>query len=513
MHIIIRKKSIIKALAGFFIIAALIFVTMFALDKPVWDDGGSFSKALLAQSANAPMYRMNLDLDPQNHRLQGKLVCYFASPAQPTTSTLSFHLYPNAFALPSTAPFTKDEMKQAYPKGFDAGKISVSNVKVDGKTVNTSIGGKDQTTLLCKLEKVVAYGQKVTVTMDFSVQIPACFGRFGYGPSGINLCQFYPQLSMWDKTGWRMDEYDEIGDPFYADCANYEVDLTAPQNSVVASGGIIEKVVAPKGKGKWHIALPMARDFALFISPDYRVSLDKVGDTTIYSYYHHARGGKEALRMAKKALQDYNARYGSYPYPRFSVVESDFFIGGMEYTGVVQVDKTLYQDQEDTKDWLDFVVMHEVGHQWFYQMVGNDEIKTPWLDEALTEYTSLQVFMRDRGKIKGATFWQEVVDGQINNMFLLGAGKMKPEDLRGDLPITSYPDNMIYSVLVYSKGAKMYQQICDKIGEKAFDRAIQDYVSRCAFGFGSQEVLLQCFQRASGQNVADILNQGLGRTP
>jgi aminopeptidase N len=122
------------------------------------------------------------------------------------------------------------------------------------------------------------------------------------------------------------------------------------------------------------------RDFAWAAGPftkitgvsasGYRVNVYRVSSISSSS-------AQSMLTTARNALDAHSSRFGSYPYGEADVVlDNNFWFGGMEYPGFV----------------LDVVssnaLAHELAHQWFYGIVGDDEYTTPWLDEAFTDYAT-----------------------------------------------------------------------------------------------------------------------------
>ena len=98
-----------------------------------------------------------------------------------------------------------------------------------------------------------------------------------------------------------------------------------------------------------------------------------------YTLMDASFGQKESLDAGVKAVKAFSDMIGPYPYPTLSVVQTDFFIGGMEYPNIVLIDQSMYDESE--AGMLEYVIVHEVGHQWFYGVVGNDQVMEPWLDE------------------------------------------------------------------------------------------------------------------------------------
>ncbi len=87
-----------------------------------------------------------------------------------------------------------------------------------------------------------------------------------------------------------------------------------------------------------------------------------------------------AARNAR-ALDDLAARFGEYPYPRLSIGVTSSLTGGIEFPTHVFLGSGV----------PDFHLVHEVAHQWFYALVGNDQFRDPWLDEGLAKYAEARI--------------------------------------------------------------------------------------------------------------------------
>ena len=110
---------------------------------------------------------------------------------------------------------------------------------------------------------------------------------------------------------------------------------------------------------------------------------EQVGKTNVKYYYYDEENPEEFLTASVDSLNTFNELFGEYPYSTLSVVKSNFVHGGMEYPNLVLI-------SDDTSEKADYinVIVHEIAHQWWYGLVGNDEFRYGWLDEGLTEYST-----------------------------------------------------------------------------------------------------------------------------
>ena len=138
--------------------------------------------------------------------------------------------------------------------------------------------------------------------------------------------------------------------------------LRLPKGFVIASTELIA-LDEMEEQNIWQFEAKTVRDFAWVASQKFEVSSMTIGDTTVYSYYYTQEAGERALDYGASALRIFNELFGSYPYKTLSIVQTDFFIGGMEYPQLVMIDGSLYEEEGLLAE---VVVVHEVAHQWWY---------------------------------------------------------------------------------------------------------------------------------------------------
>ena len=180
-----------------------------------------------------------------------------------------------------------------------------------------------------------------------------------------------------------------------------------------------------------------------------------------------AQGGRQALQVATDAVEVFNTRFGRYPYTELDVAETSFTVlgapGGMEFPGIVFISSEFYQPDSIFASELDVVVAHEVAHQWWYGVVGNNQVDEPWLDEAFATYSSI-IYFEDKGDVGAAEtvfLSQAILRYQLAQM------------LGGDAPLQSslldYGGDLItYQSIVYGKGALFLARLREILGDQDF---------------------------------------------
>ncbi|NLC42781.1 MAG: M1 family metallopeptidase, partial [Clostridiales bacterium] len=359
-----KSKSINKILLAIIVIgiivALLLTITgVFGLKSPL--DG---SLKLVQASKGLNEYEIMVDFDPYDKTLTCHQKTLYKNRTEDPLTHLYFHLYPNAFQYEDKAVFEKSDMNRAYPNGFSPGLLALDSVRINGEEAEFVLGGYSEDILMLLLEGGLAPDEELSIEMEYSVLLPDSMGRFGYGENMYKAVNWYPIACVYDENGWNLDPYYAIGDPFYSDVANYSVTVKAPADYKLATSG---KVKNKKKEGEeiiWRIEAPAVRDFAWLASNIFETASEKVGKTLVTSYYYTSSdAGEKALDYAAKSLAYFNEVFGEYPYPEFAVVESDFYIGGMEYPNLIMLDHDLYQNRN--VDYLELVTVHETAHQWW----------------------------------------------------------------------------------------------------------------------------------------------------
>jgi len=198
----------------------------------------------------------------------------------------------------------------------------------------------------------------------------------------------YPQPCVYDEfDGWNIDPYILMGDPFYFDMAYYDLIINVPKNmTVAATGALIDnETIGDRTIFHYNPHLPVrevtfsaSRYFVVesVIIPNNNITVSTYFLPKSYWLWHE---------FAINSISPgglFNLTFGDYPYPTLNVVQEYTHHGGMEYPCQVYV-----SEQADSADnpwvYLETVIVHEVGHQWFYNLVGFDEVDWGFLDEGI----------------------------------------------------------------------------------------------------------------------------------
>jgi len=440
-------------------------------------------------------YLISADVNFAEHRLEGHLRLEYTNTEDVPLDKLYFRLFPNGDG------------------SYGQGSLTVSDVIKEGVPVLSSLS-LDNSVLEVNLVSPLPVNAQTRIEMDFSAAIPAGSADTGYGIYGfrdniLTLANWYPILAVYDSNGWNLDPVYSIGDSVFSDMALYTVDIKLPSDLKLAATGVEVTRREAGGVTEVRYASGPVRDFFVAISPDFQVTSRVVDGTQVNSYYLPGRqaGGQQALETAASSLDVFNSHFGQYPYSELDIVGVPLVLAsGVEYPGLILLGDGMYQDYTNVK--FTTTDAHEVAHQWWYNVVGNNVIDDPWMDEALATYSSVLYWDFTQGSSayqEAMSYYQGRYDQFLQN---------SPDDkITGSLAyFTSLPNPAAYSVIVYTKGALFFQALRDKIGDEAFFEALRYYYNTYQFMIATPQDLLGAFERTSGKKLGDFYNQWLYST-
>lgn len=446
-------------------------------------------------------------LDTENKVLTAEQKVTYVNNENTELSELYFHVYSNAFKKKETAPFLFDDFSKAYPRGFLPGYSDIDLVELlDGqsrKALEYNLQGEGETILKIKLHEPLPPQRKININLKYKVVIPSAGERFGYGEANINMGNWYPVAAVYDDDGWNLDKYYSVGDPFYSDASNYIVNIKAPKEYIIASSGSLSEEKTEGDHKVWKFAAANMRDFAFVASDRFEIDEGKAGDTIVRSYYYkgHEKKGKEALEYGKRSIEIFNEKYGKYPYPLYSVVETEF-PSGMEYPGLVYINTTYY-DNECSSDNLLYTTVHETAHQWWYGVVGSDQIDEAWLDEGFATYSEGVFTEEEFGKENGKIYFEYLEKAAKED---IQAGAYDGVILKS---LSGYENWDDYGPAVYTGGAVLLNKIRRQVGDKTFFKILQRYYSEFSFQNATTENFLTICEQVSGMDFDDLFYEHL----
>ena len=450
-----------------------------------WDDRTIFAAGLipsqrdaLEELPGASVYHIDFTVSDDMTHVSGKLEVRYTNTEDVSLNEVVFRLFPNILG----------------------GEMTVSNITVNGQEAKTGLEELDSA-LLVDMPEPLLPGDAVVIAMDYQVTIPTTEGGnyavFAYLEDVLALAHAYPMIPAYDdEIGWYTEVPPNYGDITYSDTAYYLVRSSLPANQVVQASGFEVDRSEEAGRQVITWAAGPMRDFYLVSSDRYQVIEEQVGDTVVRAYAPGELGAENelALQYATDALQVFNRYYGVYPFTELDVAGTPTLAGGVEYPGIIVVALSLYNTAHN---FFEVATAHEVGHQWFYSVVGNDQIHHPWLDESLTQYNTMLYFKEVHGK---AGYLKERRNQLRRWEYIDNA------DIPLDLPVAAY-DEAEYSGIIYGRGGIFFDEMRKKIGDKAFEKFQKDYYNTFKWRIATTDGLKQVAEAACNCDLTPMFEE------
>ncbi len=459
-------------------------------------------------SKNLTTYAIDVILNDEKKEIDGSEKINYKNNTGASLDFLCFHLYPRAFREGAVIkPYTSLTEASCFPNGVSFGNIEIMSVKVNDKSAEFSYSGDDEDILNIVLGFDLQVNKSVNIDIDFKITIPNSTHRFGWFNSNINLGNWYPIVCKYTSNGFDLSPYYSTGDPFFSDLANYEVNFTFPSKYQICSTGEFEKL----NKNDTTIANIKAkavRDFAVTLAENGKIVSEEVSGTKVfYMGYEKDAEFDKFLEVSKDALIYFEEKFGDYPYSTLSVVKTPFIYGGMEYPNIVFISDAVDDELEYLK-----VIVHEIAHQWWYGIVGNDETHEAWLDESLAEFSTV-LFFGNNPKYKMQ--YNELVHNALSSYLLYVdvIQTIKGEvNTKMNLAVNKYQNDYEYSYMVYVKGVIMFDSLKNMVGEKQVVAGLKKYYQENKFEIATKDSFYSAFKKACHKDLDNFFDGYLDGT-
>jgi hypothetical protein len=401
-------------------------------------------------------------------------------------------------------------MKKEKLEKDEIGDITITNVTVDNKKIEFT-----QANQILKIKPTAAIktNQIINIKIDFTLKLPITQNRLGYFNNVYSVTNWYPIISIYDThtNKWDENPFHPIAESNYSDIANYNVSINVPDNMVLASTGITNSNKrAEKTTKTYNITAENVRDFVFIMSPNFKVITKVCDGITINSFYLQddnytsdkdgietntndaKKRAEELLDLSIDTLKFFGENFGKYPYKELDTVETYIQGFAMEYPQLIQMGK-YYPSYGSFINFTEESTVHEIGHQWWYVTVGNNEFKDTFLDESLTAFSTAYYFEKKYGKYSSAG-----IAVSLRNNIDMFIGSSTPINI----PVDQIKVND-FGKLFYSMGALVFENLRQKVGEETFLKIIKTYYERNTFKNATLDDLLSVIEQIGGKEAKD----------
>ncbi len=482
-------------------------------------------------------YSISVELDDENHMLYAhERIEYFNNSPQ-LLNEIYFHIWPNAYKDNSTA-FNKQSKEDNnfdfnYAKFEDRGYIDSLSFTQDGIAISYEETNHPDIIKLI-LAKPVLSAEMTVIETPFRVKVPdGRFSRLGHTNQAYYITQWYPKPAVYDQNGWHDMPYLNQGE-FYSEFGSFEVKITLPENYVLGATGDLQEQsekewLREKAKNDAEVRFgpkyenserkssekkktltfkqTNIHDFAWFADKYFYVLRDEVilpnsKDTVEVWAMFTRRNGELWEKIAIEALKDgvyyYSLWNGDYPYKHCTAIDGTISAGGgMEYPNITIIGNS------SSKQELERVIVHEVGHNWFYGILGSNERDYPWMDEGINSYYEHRYFDEkypNEELIMNFGFPISAEDKQLSDLsYFLGQSRNSEQAIQ--CRSNDY-SSVNYGSVVYEKASFAMHYLAQYLGEEEFDRCMQNYYEKWKFKHPGPQDMWAAFQEITDKDVS-----------
>ena len=467
---------------------AFLFVFIFALPFFLVGCGGQVQLS---------SYDIVCEYDENSHTLTCEQNVNYVNNSNNTLNEICFFLYPNSFKEIAVSNAYYD---RAYPNGDSFGDIEIESVKIGDKDAEFNI--ENEAILNVTLFSDLFHNESIEINLSYVVNLANVNHRLGYGDNTVNFGNFYPILCVYDD-GFVKNSFALNGDPFYSDIANYNVQITFPSNYTLATSGEVLRSTNENSKTTTEIKGEKLRDFCFVLSTKFVVISKTINDVNVNYYYYDDENAEEYLTLACEVIEEFSSSFGDYPYKNVNVVKTNFCFGGMEYPNLVYI-----SDEITDSETYRYVIVHELAHQWWYSLVGNNEYEEAWLDESLTEYSTALFFERHDYGLN----YDDIIAGADSTYRLfvdVYSNVLGDVDESMNRNLGEFETEPEYVNCVYTKGVLMYDSLRKTLGDSKFFKCLKDYFENFRYKNASGADLINSFSSSSHRNLEGYFSSWL----
>ncbi len=482
-------------------------------------------------------YDIDVELLPADTLLKGSATITYYNNSPDTLNTLYMELAQNLHAKGAT---------RSSPQEVTGG-FNLHNVGLNGEQLNRMQSRRDPsgygvngTLLVIRPQNAVAPGDsaQIEVAWDFKVPQRGASGRMGYSKDNLfYIAYWYPKMSVYDDVvGWMTDQFTGTAE-FYHGFADYNVDITVPDQWMVGSTGrltngkdVLSKDIYKRldkahnsdtvmsvvteddfgsvtkspdnGTLTWNFNAQKVRDFAFSVTKESKWDATRasVGDldgdgeeeySNINAIYRSsAQKWKDGAKFTKHAITYLSEQTDlKYPWPHMTSVEGGGIIGGgMEFPMITIIGD--YNNQSSQA--LYAVIAHELAHMWIPMIVSTNERHYAWMDEGTTTYNENQA---------KKTYYPNGPDYDLNdiNSYL----QITNTDAEGPIMRWSnhHYNGFAYGVASYPKPASMLVSLRSLLGKETFNKALHEFVDRWKYKHPYPWDMFNTFEDIAGRDL------------
>jgi hypothetical protein len=471
-----------------------------------------------ARARDVVDYTLHATLDAAAHTVHGEGTILWRNDSRVPVGELWVHLYLNAFKSVRSVWMRGAPEKPAGAHDGDRwGAIDVRRFALhepDGTRLDLwpgaelhRPGDEDETDVRVPLPREVPPGGAITLDVVWDDQLPPLIARTGYVDTFHMVAQWFPKIARLEPDGrWAHFPFYRLGE-FYADYGRYDVTLDVPASMIIGATGAASASRVEGGRRVERRVQDDVHDFAWTAWDRFQVAQSTI-DGVAVSILHppgYGRAAARTLALLRFALPWMSARFGAYPYPVLTVVQPPGWRSGaagqMEYPTLLTTADTWYPIPWSTAE--EAITLHELAHQWFYGLVGTNEVDWPFLDEGLASYAEKAALRAWQDSRRPLPLLPSPDPAEVD---LPPAGANAAPIAQ---PAYGFESTVALSWLAYERSAALFGTIARVYGEDRLMRALGEYARRYRFEHPGPQELLETLGASMGSAVEKTLRAAL----
>jgi hypothetical protein len=464
-----------------------------------------------------PAYDLVATIDPEAGRVRGTVTVTI--PRSDRRRVVPFRVFPNL-----------DELGTGFAVTGDARTADLRETILQVRRGSKRHVSLSFTYRLPKLEEA-----SILETLFGGSVEPAKVGLLGRRENGVTLGHWFP---LYLPEGARSSpELGGVGDLGNFATGSFRATLRIPARWRLVSSGVTVERSESGGVATYREEARRVRDFGVYLGRDLTTTQRRLGRVTIRAWAHaeHADRLGAVADTAAAAVRLFSESFGDYPWPELDVVDTPLGagVGGMEWPSMVWIGSDAFAgdipglgglsdlfsgdgllggllDTEELERLglgsglagldtaADWVIVHEVAHEWWFSLVGSDSLGSAALDEPLAQYSSC-LFWRELRPAQADAACETNMTAQYRAARLLGV-----DDAPADQPTDAFASALQYGAVVYGKAPGFYLELERRLGRRTLVAGLRRYVRAHAFGVATEEHLLHALAQAAPGGEAEI---------
>jgi len=478
-----------------------------------------WSQSSAPRSPRNASYTIDVTLDVQKKQISGKETIIWKNITSKPAKEIYFHLYMNAFKN-NYSTFIKEAGGKAklLEKKNQWGWVKINHIS-DYRGIDLTgnlyfvqpddSNSYDRTVALLKLKRPVLPGASITLNLNFTTQFPPIYARTGFYKNFFLAGQWFPKVGVFEKNGkWNCHQFHRNSE-FFSDYGKYNVSITLPSNFKIEATGIKTDVKQIDSSKKVTFYAEDVHDFAWTAWPHFlkkEITYKGIRISLIYEKDHES-SVERSFTAIRHDLDFFEEWAGKYPYSHITILHPPtgaFRASGMEYPQFI-TGGTIWNIPKGLR-FVEMVVVHEFGHQFWYGIVGSNEFEEAWLDEGINSYFESKIMDKYYGQETSLIDFAGIKIGEISNARSAYIGKARLDRILR--PSWTYIGGG-YSLFSYQKSVLMLRTLENIIGTDNMKKIFRTYFDRWKFKHPHSDDFIKIVNEVTGKDYNFYFDQFL----